>query len=651
MSELILPEESQLVVPSARQLAVELDLSMLVVPDEANFLAPVEQRAEARVFKYQPITPEDRLKAVAAVGFHPHGLYLPEDLTLQESVRARLRALGEIPDPGQRLQEYAQFQQETLAWAEAGQPGRWTGQQGLLRSKARFRLAAWGRRGGKTEDAAAEGVGIALTRARSTVWVCASIMKLVSRCFDRIIQYVQDLNLPVQTIRNSSDEKLIVLANGSRIEGISLDVPKNSAGAAVDFAIIDEAAQISADAWYRAVLPPLSDRQGQALLISSWEGQDSFFYRLAEKVREEAPDEWEIFVEPSWDVNFYMFPQGRKSPAIVQEERGMPPEDFLEQFGAVPMRPRDLIFPQFRHLVHVEACPYIPGLPVTVCADPSGGANAYALLAVQEFDDTIRVFDEYYQVGAMAEDAIAELNLREWRKDVVDGIMDSALPTEIRRWQAAGWPMRAVPRKPSPEVRFPFYRRLLRDPVRYFGFYMQKRNQLLLDMGLDPEHYESLPPEDQRRVAMEIEESMADARISPEDVRALKRCAYFRFDPRCKHTIQEHKTYVYRKPRTSNTDLTEAPKKFDDHALDALGYWVWTFKRFSIQPEDLPVTYNYLQTGTPAGPSFGDSQLHFPVPVEQGGPELPPVGTRLPSIVGSMRERFNSSSSNYLRRV
>jgi hypothetical protein len=109
----------------------------------------IEDRARSRVVKYHPITPAERLAFFERIGYTPHGLYVPTDEDERNRLLDTLRELGEIDDDDKRLWEYKQLQQLTESWERQGVPGRWTGQQGIARSEARYRLAAMGRRSGK----------------------------------------------------------------------------------------------------------------------------------------------------------------------------------------------------------------------------------------------------------------------------------------------------------------------------------------------------------------------------------------------------------------------------------------------------------------------------------------------------------------------
>jgi len=441
-------------------------------------------------------------------------------------------------------------------------------------------------------------------------------MKLVSRAFDKVMEVVRDQGLKTRTVRDTTQEKLCVLENGARLEGMSLENIFSAAGAAIDLAIIDEAAQVLPEAWARAILPPLTDRNGQALLISSWEGEGDFFHQKAIDARADmvahgTDAAWEMFQDASYDINFYAFPQGRQTPALVQAAKEMEPHEFLEQFGGIPASARERVFPEFKEKVHVTSVAYNPDLPVILAVDPSGGSNAYAILAIQEYTDMTVIFDEIYETHRSTEEVAEILASRPWLKatqvsrdgdllpqweveGISDMIVDSAQPEEMRRWQRMGFPAYSLEKKPQIWERIPFMRNLIRDPVRFFRFYRNRVNLVLEKMGREPDSDGALDAEGQKALMIEVEESLNDEHLVGETLRYLRSCARLRVDAGCTYTINEFKTYTYPKRRRLNMNYQEKPRDWMNHSMDAYGYYVWTKKRFEGEPES--ASYSYLET-------------------------------------------------------
>lgn len=629
----------------------QLDFEKIVrdeVVQSDPFLQKLEERADSKLVPFTPVTPEERLASFEKIGYRPHGLYVPDDAVLRADLNTRLQTVGDIPEVGKRFTAYYQLQRECWEWQTNGVPGHWTGQMAITLSRAQFRLVAYGRRSGKTLHASREAIALALGRPRSWIWLAAPDMDLVDRCFEMVVQVLRDLQIKPDRLNNSRQEKLIVLDNGSKIEGVSLEA--RNAGAAVDLAIIDEAAQVDPDAWNRVILPPLMDRNGQALLISSWEGDTGFFFEKAEAAKHEmmskgGESDWEVFQAPSYEVNFFMFPKGRRSESLIRAEKEMrmSPHDFLEQFGAIPAGSRDKVFPEFKEKVHVGYFPFNPEHPVYVAADPAGGANPYGIVAIQDYGDYFNVVDEFYESHISVEDISPILKRRPWFGNVTQMVVDSALPFEIDRWCRMGWPAFPVSNKPKVDERIPLYRLWLRDPSRFRSFYRKKINEVLVERGMPPDYdllgslEGGMSEGEQVILAIEVEERISDLHMTEEDRAMLRGCARVRIDRSCYNTINEHKRYQYQKRKRGGSDLNyrEVPMDKDNHIMDALGYFVWEEKRYEgiVGSRD----YSTLESAVSDTPQ--------PIPwderkEDQEWPDSTALEGRFTSFIRTMREAY-----------
>jgi hypothetical protein len=591
---------------------------LLPQEEPGKWLQPFRERAQARLFKFQPVTAQDRLDAFKGIHFQPHGLYLPDDPDRQLDIRQQLMEMGKNPSEDMRLVSYTALQHETAKLAEQGIPGKWTGQQAVARSEARFRIVAWGRRGGKTFYAASEAIAIAMARPRSWVWLAAPIARLAGRAFDYVVQYVQDLGIEDQcSIRNQTQEKQILFPNGSRIEGISLENYMSAAGAAIDFAVVDEAAQIVPEAWYRAILPPLMDRNGGALLISSYEGEGDFFSDKVLEVQKEEErakalgyefkPEWELFQAASYDVNFYAFPQGLNTKTLVDARKEMPVVDFLEQFGAQVSGSRDRIFSEFFERVHVGNYPYNPEHPVRLAIDPSSGANPYAIAVIQDYGDYMVIIDEFYERNTKVEEYHPMILRRPWAENVVDGVIDSAWPSDIVRWNELGWRVYPVSPKPQVEDSVGIVKEMLRNSRLYDSFYRARLNWFLQAAGYEPDTDAFLPKEVMHEIVQKVEESLAPENLSDDvhcdgkdcdhDVCHLRMANRIFVNRSCVNTILEFKSYSWKKRRNLNMNFEERPRKYQDHLMDAIRYYIWMNHRFAAT--DHPKLLSYMSYRPP----------------------------------------------------
>lgn len=573
---------------------LSLDFGGFGEKEAASYLQPIMDRAEATVRHFKPITVPERLEEFAAMGYRPSGIYLPTDKDLSRLYKAKLAELGDIEDDADRLKRYFSFQDDTGQLEIDGVPGRWTGQQGIGRSPSRYRIVVIGRRGGKTYHSAREIAAVMRKKPGSMCWVCGRTMESVSRCFDEVAKFLTSLGHreTAATWRDNDDEKLIVLQNGSRCEGKSLEA--SVAGLGVDLVVVEEAKEITEEQWEKHIRPPLAEKMGRALIISSLDAIETFFYQeyLRAKKRREADlargvdPEWDYFKDATWDVNFFAFPQGRQSPGIKSEERDMSARTFLREFGAVPMASDLLVYPEYRTVVHTGQFAWDPRHPVIVLLDPSGGANPYAGAIIQDYGEKVIQIDEIYETGSTgnAEAVDTIMRNREWCLDDLSNIRlvlaDSAAADDIRRLGNMGWPIEAVYDKPEVWMRLPIMRNMLRVPALFnelLDFYTQS---ILIEMGY-PEGTtrKDMDPDDEGTLLMQLEEALADENLSEEDIANMRLCSRFFINENCFNTINEFLTYQYNANRNLR-NVREKPREHNDHIMDAVGYYFFQYKRF-----------------------------------------------------------------------
>ncbi len=187
----------------------------------------------------------------------------------------------------------------------------------------RFRVAACGRRFGKTRLGAALCIMTAGKGGRA--WWVAPTYPVASvgwRLIHRMARQV-----PGAAVRQS--ERLITLPNGGEIQVRSADNPDSLRGEGLDFVVMDECAFTREEAWQEALRPALSDRRGRALFISTPKGRN-WFWRLWQRCIDEHDHEWRGWQLPTSD-NPYI------DPAEIEAARQLLPErifaqEFLAQF-------------------------------------------------------------------------------------------------------------------------------------------------------------------------------------------------------------------------------------------------------------------------------------------------------------------------------
>jgi len=166
------------------------------------------------------------------------------------------------------------------------------GQLEIKNSKARFKVAACGRRWGKTREAAAEGFAEMLKNKR--VWWVAPTYKICQYGWRLATSFA--LQIPRVEIRLS--DRSITYDKGEFIFR-SADNPDNLRGEGIDLLILDEAAFIPKEVWTQVLRPSLIDRKGRALFSSTPNGKN-WFYTIYLYGQDPERTRWESWQRPSW---------------------------------------------------------------------------------------------------------------------------------------------------------------------------------------------------------------------------------------------------------------------------------------------------------------------------------------------------------------
>lgn len=207
-------------------------------------------------------------------------------------------------------------------------------QADVLGSPARFRVVAAGRRSGKTLMAAAETVRKALQSSGSWTgyWVGAE-----HRHADTAFSLI-DNALPNDLVdtRNKSPPRTIELIGGQTIE-----FHTSSGGALVsiglDWAVCDEAGKdFPKEAWTQELRPALSDRNGEAMFISTPDGRDWFHDVYQRGQADEYPEwaswRWATYANPHVDDSEIDSAKNQVPERIFRQEYLA---EFIDESGGV----------------------------------------------------------------------------------------------------------------------------------------------------------------------------------------------------------------------------------------------------------------------------------------------------------------------------
>lgn len=163
-------------------------------------------------------------------------------------------------------------------------------QQTIADDHRRFKVACCGRRFGKTTLAIREICKIAREPNSEVYYVSPSYRMSKTIVFKKLKAKLMDLRW-VKKINET--ELTFILKNGSTISLKGADNYDSLRGVGLDGLIMDEAADIDAEAWYEVLRPALSDRQGRALFLGTPKGFN--WFKDIFDLSIQFPEEWASF--------------------------------------------------------------------------------------------------------------------------------------------------------------------------------------------------------------------------------------------------------------------------------------------------------------------------------------------------------------------
>lgn len=197
------------------------------------------------------------------------------------------------------------------------------GQVPMHKSNARFRVATCGRRFGKSFMALNEIVKHAWENPDHLCWWTAPTYKQCANVFEMIKKHFKGA---IESTRTSPNME-VRLVNGGVIQFHSLERYDNLRGFAVNFLVVDEAADVREEAWNAVLRPTLSDTNGKAIIISTPKGKN-WFYEMWTRGRDPEFPDYESWRFPT-SANPYI-PPGE----VEEAERGLPERIFRQEYLA-----------------------------------------------------------------------------------------------------------------------------------------------------------------------------------------------------------------------------------------------------------------------------------------------------------------------------
>lgn len=312
------------------------------------------------------------------------------------------------------------------------------GQKEIHDDDSRIKLISGGVRGGKSMILSMEG-GRYLIIEDGLCWIIGPTYELANPEFMYLYRGVEALGYIADKSIPARGPRQFVTTWGYKVETKTADELERIAGEAPDLLILPEINQSPPDILNKAYERGL-EKRARIFGGGTLERSKVWFQKALEKYQGINEVDAKSFFLPSW-TNPKNFPGGREDPAIVELERLLGPELFLERCAAIPAKPSGLVHRPFDHRKHVLRLDFDPELPVEIAIDP--GQHTYAILAIQwrtvpgifvkdQRTDImvplteVLVIDEVYRHDLIAQDIIPIVKAKSWFKHVKSGTIDVA---------------------------------------------------------------------------------------------------------------------------------------------------------------------------------------------------------------------------------
>lgn len=274
-------------------------------------------------------------------------------------------------------------------------------QQEIINHPARFKVAACGRRFGKTYASIAAMAKIGRFPNRKILYVAPSYRMAKQIVWDDL----KTMLAAKRWIKRINESELtITLVNSSQIFLRSADNPDSIRGIGVDFVVIDEAADIPdlENTWNAVIRPTLSDREGGALIIGSPKGRD-FFYDMYEHAK--SADNWSC-----WQ---YTTAQGGNvsESELAQARADLDARTFQQEYLAEFVSISNLIYYSFSDDNLVVKPELDPRTPLHIGMDFNVDPGC-AVIGFQHSEGCFHIFDEVEIYGTNTHEMVTEIERR-----------------------------------------------------------------------------------------------------------------------------------------------------------------------------------------------------------------------------------------------
>ena len=272
-------------------------------------------------------------------------------------------------------------------------------QKEIINDNNRFKIIISGRRSGKTMSAITSLAKYARHPKRKCMYIAPSYRMAKQIVYDDLYQMLKERKW-LKAVNKS--DLAFTLVNGSVIYLRSADNPDSIRGIGLDYVVLDEAADISEDAWKAVIRPTLSDKEGSAMIISTPKGR-GWLYDVFNDAKH----------LPDWNSWQFTTAEGGivSQQELAQARLDLGEREFLQEYEAKFVDYSGLIYYAFGEH-NIKQMKYGQGesIPIHVGIDFNVDPGCAAIAFVHQ--GGIHIYDEVEIYGTDTREMVKEIQRR-----------------------------------------------------------------------------------------------------------------------------------------------------------------------------------------------------------------------------------------------
>ena len=276
-----------------------------------------------------------------------------------------------------------------------------TPQKEIIKSDARFKVVAAGRRFGKSYASIAALAKFARFPNSKVMYVSPTYRMSKQILWEDLKRFLKEKRW-VKKINES--ELQVTLVNNSIIMLRSADNPDSIRGIGLDFLVLDECADIPKlqDTWQAVLRPTLSDRQGHALIIGSPKGRNYFYEMWCNANTQEDWAQWQYTTLDGGNVT---------AEEIEAARRDLDERTFQQEYLAQWVNYQGLIYYNL-HKENIKEMPVDNGSQVPLHIGMDFNVSPIVAAIAYQHAKGLHIFDEIEIYGSNTAEMVQEINRR-----------------------------------------------------------------------------------------------------------------------------------------------------------------------------------------------------------------------------------------------